>query len=556
MTIRPKKYTLAALGTAFLAMIGIAAGESTYFKISKNMNLFANVYEEVNRSYVDEVQPAELMASALKGMLKNLDPYTNYISEAQIESARLEMAGGVGDVGMTLVKKGERVFVEQVLADAAAAKAGIRAGDEILSIEGKALQGKTLQELNLALIGQPNTVLKLEIQPLSGNKTQNYELLRKELEPKSVVFSKMVNDSVGYIRLTSFTQKCGSEVAAALQKFKDDEKNFKYLIFDLRDNGGGLLAEAILTGNIFLPKGSMVVSTKGKIEEWDKQYAAPNNPIDGDVPVAVLINGKSASASEIVSGAIQDFDRGVLIGQRSYGKGLVQQTRDIGDTGYKAKLKVTVAKYYLPSGRCIQAVDYSGRYSDAGAKSIPDSLCNVFYTTNKRKVLDNSGVLPDIILEKPHQSEVLVFLEKEMLLFEFANQYTLQHDSIAPVHQFKVTDKDFNDFLSFVKNKKLGFQSSSDSLITRLYASTETEHYDATVQNDLKKLEEKLYQLRLQEMSDSKADIQQWLQHELIRRYYFQQGYIEATLKDDPYVQEALTLFGDMPRYRTILQEK
>ncbi|MCB0515450.1 MAG: S41 family peptidase [Chitinophagales bacterium] len=533
-----------------------AFSDSTYFKLSRNFELFVNLYKEINRSYVDDVQPAGLMRNAIESTLKKLDPYTNFYSEAVIEDSRLQRAGGQGDIGITLIEKDKHFYIETVLTDQPADKAGLRPGDEIVSIEGKTLQDKTLEDVNLAIKGQPQTVLKIQVQAYKSNQPKAYEILREEITPESVTYSQMVNDTVAYISLSSFTQNCGEFVAKEYEKLQKDNPNLKYLVFDLRYNGGGLLKEAITVSNIFVNKNVAVVSTRGKIEEWNKTYTTNADPLALDIPLVVLINSRSASASEIVSGVMQDLDRGVIVGQRSYGKGLVQQTREIGETGYKAMLKLTVAKYYIPSGRCVQAVDYSGRYTDAGAHEIPDSLRSAFKTANGRTVYDNSGVTPDIFIENLQNQSLVQQLQKELVLFNFVNEYVANHENIAPAESFQFTDADFKQFINFAQQQHFQFYTQTDSLVSLLDTVATYETYYPSVSKNLDNLREKLKTLHGKEIQKYEPMLRNMLKESIIERYYGQSSKLATGIQDDAYIQEAVKLFADMPRYNKILNKK
>ena len=368
----------------------------SYFEISKHLDIFTTLYKELNTFYVDETDPGKLMKEGIDNMLKSLDPYTTYIPESEIEDFKFMTTGQYGGIGAIITKRKNYVYISEPYEGYPAQKAGLMAGDKILEINGKSAEGKTTEEVSKILKGQPNTNVSLKIERSSLTSPFDVTFKREKVSVKSVSYAGFLGDEIGYVKLRSFTRGCSNDLKNAIQKLKG-EKKLKGLILDLRNNPGGLLNESVDMVNLFVPKGEEVVKTKGKIKSWEKTYFAKNQPLDTDVPLVVLINSASASASEIVSGAIQDLDRGVVIGQRSFGKGLVQQTRKLS---YNAQLKLTVAKYYIPSGRCIQSVNYNNRNDDGSIGKVPDSLKTEFRTRNGRKVYDGGGIEPDIIVDK------------------------------------------------------------------------------------------------------------------------------------------------------------
>jgi len=546
------KHTLLAL--VLLGTSGFAFVESDLFVVSKNIEIFSNIYKELNETYVDEVEAAGLMRTGITAMLKKLDPYTNYITEAQIEGARLRRFASGGDIGVKVGKLGDQVVVEEVLEGLPADAAGIKPGAIIKEIDGKKVSDKAISEIALFIEGQPDTEVELLVQAYGKTTDETLFVKRAVIKPKDVTFSKMLNDSVGYVRLSTFlSPACGKFVQGEIAKLTEENENFKYLIFDLRGNPGGYLREAIIINNIFVEKGEMLVKTSGRDPDEAKEYKAMVDPAYPDLPLVVLTNGKSASASEIVSGTMQDLDRGVVIGQRTYGKGLVQQTKDIG---FNSKLKVTVAKYYIPTGRCIQAVDYYGEYTDNGAATIPDSLKNEFLTKNGRKVYDNSGVAPDIATDKGEKNPFIEGLQSEKAIFQYANEYQLEHDSIVAPLAFKFTDADFDGFVEFVQGNKIDFESKTEEALTKLQKSTKDENYFDTVKGNLTALQTKIDDLKKKEIYKHKDELKELLKYEILSRYHYERGRLEASLNDDPNVQEAFRLFGDMDEYNKILAKK
>ncbi len=540
----------------FVALAGLVAftgknTESNLFKLGKNMELLANVYKELNETYVDEVEPAGLMRIGLNAMLKKLDPYTNYISEAQIEDARLRKFASGGDIGVSLMQEDERIIIKSILEGLPADSSGLKQGDEIISIDGKSLSEHSMEDIEVFLKGQPDTEVIIDFIPFGKESSKSVSLQRAVIKPKDVTFSKMLNDSIGYVKLTTFLARgCGSFVNTEITKLQTENENFKYLVFDLRSNPGGLLDESILVSNIFIPKDEIAVVTKGRDPEEVRELKTPRDPTFPDIPLVVLTNANSASASEIVSGTIQDFDRGVVIGDRTYGKGLVQQTKDIG---FNSKVKLTIAKYYINSGRCVQAVDYYGDYTDKGAKQIPDSLKNEFRTKNGRIVFDNSGVAPDIDVDDLKNSPLTEELIKENAIFNFANQFKTQTDSIEAPLEFEISDAVFEDFLSYVTTSKVDIKFDTETIIKDLQESTKDENYYDSVKDDLLALQNKLNSYKNEDIRQYKDEIKGLLKYEILERFYYDKGRLEASLNDDPDIQEAFSLFGDMNRYNEIL---
>lgn len=532
-----------------IGFFSFKVGDQNYFEIARFLKIFSQAYKDLNQDYVDEVEPAGLMRKGIDGMLKSLDPYTNYITESQIEEARLRQSGQMGDIGVELLEIDNKIIIKDVFENLGAATAKIKPGYEIVSVNNKPVLGRTIDDVMIALMGQPNTELQLGIKTTPSSNVETINVKRKEVSPKDVTYSEMINDSVGYVKLTQFTANCAKFVAGEIEKLKANEK-MKFLVFDLRHNPGGLLNEAINMVNLFVPKGTPVVSTKGRLPEWDKKYDAMQEPLDKEIPLILLIDEKSASASEIVSGCMQDLDRGIVLGQRSYGKGLVQQTRDIG---YNAKLKLTVAKYFLPSGRCIQAIDYYGQYTDEGAKEIPDSLCKAFVTQAGRPVRDGSGVAPDLLVEIPKPSSYTQGLIDQKMFFEFCNEYQLKHDSIPPAKDFQFTDADFNDFAEFLKNKKFDFESKTELALAALESSSKEEKIDQVILDQFNSMRKKINAKQANELEKNKEEIKKLLRYELIGRYYYQSGKTEATLHEDPFILSSIALFGNPTKMKKIL---
>jgi len=550
-----KYFKQSIIALTLLGMSGYAFVESDLFTLSKNLEIYSNIYKELNETYVDDVEAAGLMRIGINAMLKKLDPYTNYITEAQIEGARLKKFAGGGDIGVKLIKMGDNIVIEEVLEGLPADTMGIKPGAIITVIDDKEVKGKSLEEIELFMKGQPDTDMELTFKPYGQDKEETVFVKRAVIKPKDVAFSKMLNDSIGYVRLSTFlAPKCGLFVKSEIDKLAKENENFKYLVFDLRGNPGGYLRESIIINNIFIEKGQMLVRTSGRDEDEAKEYEASVDPAYPDLPLIVLTNNKSASASEIVSGTMQDLDRGLVVGQRTYGKGLVQQTKDIG---FNSKVKLTVAKYYIPTGRCIQAVDYYGDYTDKGAAAtIPDSLKNEFRTKNGRIVYDNSGVAPDVEVMKNDKSAFIKGLKDEKAIFKYANYYQAKHDSIVAPLDFDFTDADFEDFVKFVESNKVQFESKTEESLTKLQESTEEEAYYDAVKTEMGALQKKIDELKKKEIRQYKKELKSLLKYEIISRYHYERGRLEASLLEDPNIQESFNIFGDMKKYNELLGKK
>lgn len=518
------------------------------FEVSKNLDIFVNLYRVLNESYVDETKPGQLMKTAIDGMLESLDPYTNYITENDIEEYMYMTTGEYGGIGALVTDIDGKIIVVDPYEGFSAHKNGIRAGDEIVEVNGNLVKGKKSDDVRPLLKGQAGSPLKIKIIHPGQVTPIEVNLMREEIKIKAVPFYKMLNEQTGYIKLTSFTENCSGQVKEALLKLK--EKNCKSLILDLRGNPGGLLLEAVNIVNLFSEKGNEVVFTRGKVKDWDKTYMSVNNPVDVQIPLVVLIDENAASASEIVAGSLQDFDRAVLVGNRSFGKGLVQQTRDLT---YNAKLKVTVAKYYIPSGRCIQALDYTHKNEEGRVEKVPDSLITAFKTKNGRIVYDGAGISPDVKTEEVKLSHVLYSILSKNLLFNYATQYVLKHNQINPVKDFKLSEEEYADFVNYLQDKDYSYKTEADLDLQDVKKEAETEKYFADIQKQYEALTDKMQAIKKDDLTKYKAEIKQYLEEEIVSRYYFQNGRIEYSLKNDNDIKTALALLADESKVKTIL---
>lgn len=520
-----------------------------YFEVSKNLDIFATLFRELNIYYVDETNPGDLMKKGIDDMLSSLDPYTNYIPESEIEDYRYMTTGQYGGIGALIRQQGDYVVISEPYEGYPAQKADLRAGDKILRINDIDAKGKKTEDISKILKGQASTAIKLVIEREGEKKPMEKVIDREEIKIKSVSYSGMITPNTGYIKLTGFTENAANEVKDALQTLKKIPE-CKGLVFDLRGNPGGLLKEAIDIVNLFEEKGTEIVSTRGKVKDWDKVHKAANTPVDLNIPIAVLIDRGSASASEIVSGSLQDLDRGVIIGQRSYGKGLVQQTRPLS---YNAQLKVTVAKYYIPSGRCIQALDYSHRNEDGSVAKVPDSLISAFKTKNGRIVYDGGGVLPDIALEPQKYSSILTSLVTKNLIFDYATKYRIAHISIVPAKEFRISETDYDDFVSYLSGKEYDYTTKSEKTIDELKEDAKDDKALDVISADIDALKAKIMHNKKTDLVKHKSEIKQFLEEEIASRYYFQNGRLEASIKDDPELKEAINTLADPDNYKKIL---
>ena len=539
---------------AFALVVGLLAatppGERT-FEIVRNLDIFATLFKEVNTYYVDEVNPNTLMRTGIDAMLRSLDPYTDYIPEDEIEDYRTMTTGQYGGVGANVGQRGGKLMVLMPYENTPAQRAGLRIGDELLKIDGIDVTKKSVNEVSRLLKGQAGTTVKLTLKRFGQATPLEVPVVRENIKVNNVPYFGMVSPEVGYIHLADFTQGAAKEVRTALTELK--AQGAKSLILDLRDNPGGLLSEAINISNLFVPKDAEVVSTKGKMTDWNKTYLALNPPADLDIPLVVLTSGRSASAAEIVSGVLQDYDRGVLVGQRSFGKGLVQATRPLS---YNSQLKVTTAKYYIPSGRCIQALDYSHRNADGTVNKVPDSLQTAFKTKNGRTVYDGAGLLPDVTVEKFIPAPLTASLETKNLIFDYATQYAAIHPKIAPAATFTLTDAEYEAFVKWLDGKDYDYTTQVEKSIAELTAHAKKEKYYEEIGDQIKALKSRMAHNKDSDLVKFKAEIREMLEEEIASRYYLEKGEVEASFDDDLEVKAALEVLSDPVRYRKLLGKK
>ena len=519
--------------------------DDRYFQIVKSLDIFTTLFKEVNAYYVEEVNPTELMKIGIDAMLSSLDPYTDYIPEDDIEDYRTMTTGEYGGIGAVIDKKGGINTVVMPYKNAPAVRAGLLIGDQILKINNIALSGKKAYEISNLLKSQINAQITLEIKRMNSPEVFQISLATEKIVIKNVPYAGLVKAGLGYIKLTDFTTNAGKEVSAALKELA--QQGASKLILDLRGNPGGLLDEAINVSNIFIPKGAEIVSTKGKLEEWTKVYRTKSQPVDAEIPLVVLTDGRSASAAEIVAGVVQDYDRGVLVGRKTYGKGLVQQTRPLA---YNAQLKVTTAKYYIPSGRCIQAIDYS---TESTAK-IADSLKSTFQTSSGRSVLDGGGVDPDILIAPSKFATVSYRLMQKDLIFNYATKYYFDHDTLTSARDFELSPPEFQQFLAWLGNQAFDYQTPFEIKLKQALDLAKETARSEQVHQSIIQLKALLQSEKKKDLIQYEGEIKQLLEQDIVSRYYLQDGIIEASFDTDPDILKAVAILEDSEAYDGILK--
>lgn len=523
--------------------------DSRNFEITKNLDIFNSLIKELELYYVDTVEMEKMIRSGVDAMLEQLDPYNSYISEAEQEDFNAMTTGEYGGVGSIIQQRGDSVIISEPYEGMPAQLNDLRPGDVILTIDGESMVGKKTSDVSERLKGQPNTKFTLTIGREGVSEPITKEITRKKIQINAVPYFGMVSDSIGYIYLTSFTDKAAIEVKNALLELKKNP-NCKGLILDLRGNPGGILEDAVQVVNLFVPKGKEVLSTRGKVKNWDRTYYTTIDPVDTEIPLIVMVNRGSASASEIVSGALQDLDRAIVIGERTFGKGLVQTTRPLS---YNGTVKVTTAKYYIPSGRLIQAIDYAHRNSDGSVGRIPDSLTSEFKTANGRVVRDGGGILPDLQIEQEKSSNLAFYLMRDLLFFDFANQYARKHQKISDIHSFNITDADYVDFKHFVKSKNFTYDKQSDRILKDLKRIAGFEGYLEDANEEFAALEAKLNHNIDRDLDTFREEVQLLLEQEIAKRYYFEKGTIIQVLKSDKEVRKSIHILSNKKEYDTLL---
>lgn len=540
------------------AVFQTANAQQRSFDTAKNLDIFNSIYKELDLFFVDSLNSRKTIRTGIEAILNSLDPYTVYYASDETKSLKLMITGKYAGIGSMIryYKKADRVVIDEPYEGQPAAVAGVKAGDIILSIDGKDTGKKGAKATNAfvsdvsdRLKGDPGTTFVLKVQRPGVKEPLSFKITRKTIKMPAIPYYTMLPNHTAYINLSSFTEGCAQDVRRAFVELK--EQGATSLVFDLRDNGGGSMSEAIDIVSMFVPKGTEVVSTKGKTKAASSTYKTTKEPIDTQMPIAVLVNNGTASASEITSGALQDEDRAVIIGNRTYGKGLVQVTRDMP---YGGVLKVTASKYYIPSGRCIQAIDYaSHRYSDGVSTRIPDSLTHVFKTRLGREVRDGGGISPDLTVKKDSMATMLYYLITSDELFDYVTDYVEKHPTIASASQFSITDADYNGFTAYMTGTKFTYDAQSGKALNELKKIAKAEGYLDDAKNEFKALEDKLKPNLQKDLIRNKKDIKNIINSEIIKRYYYQKGAIQYALKDDKDLQEALRILADRQAYNQIL---
>lgn len=516
------------------------------FELSKNLEIFSSVYKTLYNNYVDEINEGDIVKTAIDAMTTKLDPYTNFYPESAIEDVKLQMLGEYGGIGALIHSKDSKTIISEPYEGMPAFEAGVKAGDIILEVNGQSTEGRKNDEVREYLRGQAGSDITLKVK--RDGKDMIFKFKRKAISLPNVPYSGIIRDHIGYIKLNEFTKNAAKNVLSAFNTLK--KQGMKGLILDLRGNGGGLLNEAVDIVNIFVDKGETIVTTKGKVENRNQTHKTSRKAADKDIPVVVLIDPSSASASEIVSGSLQDLDRAVIMGQRSFGKGLVQ---NVFPLVYNTQLKVTVSKYYIPSGRCIQAVDYSHRDASGRALKIQDSLRTAFKTKGGRLVYDGYGIEPDIILSPEYASQISIALLLKFLPFDYATKFVNTHDSIPPVKDFKITDEIYDDFVKFLKDKDYSYTTPTEDGIKVLIESAKNEKCDENIKKLLEDAKQQIENDKKNDLYKFKNEIKDMLLSEIVVRYYNQKGRVEAMIQNDTEVNKAVELLNDVKMYNTIL---
>ena len=544
---------LLAAALVVVAFFSFKSGDDRNFQIAKNLDTFNSIVKELDMFYVDTLDPNKTVREGIDYMLSSLDPYTEYYPEddqAELQQMLNASFGGIGSL-ITYNQKLKRSMIAEPFEGTPAAKIGLKAGDILMEIDGKDLAGKNNQEVSQMLRGAVGTSFKLKVErpdEKGGTRPLEFNIVRQTIQTPMIPYDTIFNKNVGYINLSTFSGTPSKDFKKTFLRLK--KEGITSLVIDLRGNGGGRLEEAVEIANFFLPRGKVIVTTKGKTKQASNTYKTLREPLDLDIPITVLVNGGTASASEILSGAFQDFDRAVIVGSRTFGKGLVQTTRPLP---YGGVMKLTTSKYYIPSGRCVQAIDYKHRNEDGSVGIIPDSLTTVFHTAAGREVRDGGGVMPDIEVKQEKLPNILFYLVRDNLIFDYATQYCLKHPSIPSPQEFKVTDADYNDFKAMVKKADFKYDQQIEKIMKTLKEAAKFEGYLDEASEEIKALEKKLTHNLDRDLDYFSKDIKSMIADEIIKRYYYTRGGIIQQLKDDDGLQAALKILADPVKYKETL---
>lgn len=551
-----------AAGITLIAAMGFGRGDSHNFEAAKNLDLFNSVYKELDLFYVDTINPEKVIRFGIDAMLSQTDPYTEFYPEDDktIKEMTTGKFGGIGSF-IRYYKRRDRIAILEPTQDSPAAKAGLMAGDIIMSVGGKDMSRGDLQphelssKVSKALRGEPGTTCLVTIErPISEDNytTKTFKIKRENIKTQPVPYYNIIGRNTGYIDMTTFAvENCSRKVKDAIIDLK--HRGASSIILDLRNNGGGLLSEAVKVTNLFIPRGKKIVETRGKTKSVDNTYTTEEQPLDTIIPTAILVNGGTASASEIVSGSLQDLDRAVIIGSRTFGKGLVQTVRPLP---YNCSMKVTTSKYYIPSGRCIQALDYSRRNPDGTTARVPDSLTNTYHTSAGREVRDGGGIRPDIEIEPQKLPNIMFYLINDDIIFDFGTLYKIKHPEPKPLEEFQITQQDYADFKAFVKKRKFTYDRQSDKILNSLKEVAEFEGYMDNAKEEFAALEKKLEHNLDHDLDYFEKDLRQAIAIDIVKRYYYQKGAIYIQLKDDPELKKAEETLQNDSTYHKLLKKK
>ncbi len=536
--------TLVASSSVLLTGYG-----SRNFEIAKNMDIFSSLFRELVVNYVDDVNVSDVMRSGIDGMLSGLDPYTTFISESEIEDVRFMTTGQYGGIGALIQRRGDRVMIAEPYEGNPAYKAGLLPGDIILEINDRSVDGLDEGEVRNLLTGQPGTTIDILVEREGEPEPLRKSIEREVVQVDNIPYYGMLDESTAYIKLTGFTRNAGREVRDAFMDLRDNH-NVQYMVLDLRGNGGGLLNEAVNVANLFIDRGELIVRTEGRLEDRRSVHRTLNDPLNTEIPLAVLVDRRSASASEIVAGAIQDYDRGVIIGDRSFGKGLVQ---NVVPLSYNTQLKITVAEYLIPSGRSIQAINYAERREDGSVAEIPDSLKEVYETKGGRVVYDGGGIEPDVTVVRPQMGQVTRALIRQHMIFDFATFYHREHDELVLPVEFFISDRLYADFQSFVSDRGFDYKTDSERLLEQLERTASREKYYNAIEDHFTEVKQNIREEKSRDFVTFRDEITQLLREEIVSRYYYQEGRVIVSLDADPDVEKALEVLADEPVYSGIL---